>query len=403
MTPAPPPPGPDHRRTGGTGGAGSEPRRALVVGTGRDRGALAGARALERAGWVVGVGTPDGPGMLGATRAAAARHAVPRPRGDADGFIDGVRRAVAEGAYDIVFGAGDDWMAAVSAYRRHIPAEVAHPGPDVVAAALDKVGLAARAARAGLAAPQTLPATDEALASWTGPVVVKCRAHWAPGQTRPHRIEAKLFPDARAAAAQVHRIRAAGADPVLQQPVHGSLGALIGVQRDGRLHGRVQQATSRLWPTPHGVSARARTVPVDEALAARAEALLRELGWWGLVELQFLTGEDGVPQLIDLNGRFFGSMALAEAARPGLADAWARLALGCPVPELPDARTGVRYAWLGGDLRRAAAERRGGLAADVADTLRWGRGAQHSVWDPRDPGPAWHLATWRLTGAARSR
>jgi hypothetical protein len=200
----------------------------------------------------------------------------------------------------------------------------------------------------------------------------------------------------------VRRIREAGAEPVLQVPVRGTLGALIGVHHDGRLRGRVQQTTSRLWPTPNGVSARAQTVPVDEELAARAEVLLRDLGWWGLVELQFLTGDDGVPQLIDLNGRFFGSMALAEAARPGLADAWGRLVLGAPVPELPDARPGVRYAWLAGDLRRASVERRGGLAADVADTLRWGRGAQHSVWDLRDPGPTWHLATWRLRNGARS-
>jgi predicted ATP-grasp superfamily ATP-dependent carboligase len=391
----------DHRRREPERAA-QAPRRALVVGTGRDRGALAAARALERAGWHVGVGTPDGPGMLGATRAAAARHEVPRPRGDGARFIDGVRRAVAEGSYDVVFGAGDDWMAAVSAYRQHLPAAVAHPGPDVVAEALDKVGLADRAARAGLAAPRTLAATDETLAAWDGPVVVKCRAHWAPGQTRPHRIEAKLFPDAPAAAGQVRRIREAGAEPVLQVPVRGTLGALIGVHHDGRLRGRVQQTTSRLWPTPNGVSARAQTVPVDEELAARAEVLLRDLGWWGLVELQFLTGDDGVPQLIDLNGRFFGSMALAEAARPGLADAWGRLVLGAPVPELPDARPGVRYAWLAGDLRRASVERRGGLAADVADTLRWGRGAQHSVWDLRDPGPTWHLATWRLRNGARS-
>ncbi|MFI7579174.1 ATP-grasp domain-containing protein [Kocuria kalidii] len=379
------------------------PRRALIVGTGRDRGALAAARSLGRAGWTVGVGTPDGPGMLGATRAAAVRHEVPRPRGDGAAFIDGVRRAVTEKSYDVVFGAGDDWMAAVSAYRRHIPAAVAHPGPEVVAAALDKIGLADRAVRAGLAAPRTLAATDEALAAWDGPVVVKCRAHWAPGQTRPHRIEAKLFPDARAAAGQVRRILGAGAEPVLQAPVRGTLGALIGVYHDGRLRGRVQQTTSRLWPTPNGVSARAQTVPVDEALADRAEALLRELGWWGLVELQFLTGDDGVPQLIDLNGRFFGSMALAEAARPGLADAWGRLVLGGPVPRLPDARPGVRYAWLAGDMRRAAVERRGGLAADVVDTLRWGRGAQHSVWDLRDLGPTWHLATWRVRNGAESR
>lgn len=73
------------------------------------------------------------------------------------------------------------------------------------------------------------------------------------------------------------------------------------------------------------------------------------------------------------------------------------------MPSLPDAGPGVRYAWTAGDLRRAWVERRGGLLADVADTLRWGRGTRHSMWDVRDPGPKWHLATWRLTHLARRR
>lgn len=373
-----------------------ERRRALIVSTGRDRGALAAARALQQAGWTVGVGTPDDGGMLGSSRACAATHSVPRPRHDGAAFVDGVRRAVTAGSYQVVFGGGDDWMAALSAYRNDIPARVAHPQVDVVEAALDKVNLAEGARAVGLAAPHTEPATERALAEWRGPVVVKCRVHWARGQTRPHRIEAKLFPDADSARWQVEHIRRAGAEPVLQTPVRGSLGALIGVFREGRLDGRVQQNASRLWPTPNGASARAETVPVDDELVGKAEALLRHLGWWGLVELQFLTGPDGVAHLIDLNGRFFGSMALANAARPGLIDAWGRLVLGETVADLPDARPGIRYAWTAGDLRRAGVERRRGLAADVVDTLRWARGAHHSVWDLRDLGPTWNLAAGRL-------
>ncbi|MDD9205131.1 hypothetical protein PU560_01460, partial [Georgenia sp. 10Sc9-8] len=46
--------------------------------------------------------------------------------------------------------------------------------------------------------------------------------------------------------------------------------------------------------------------------------------------------------------------------------------------------------------------RRGGLLADVADTLRWSRGARHSVWDRRDLGPTWHLATGRLRRPGRT-
>ncbi|MBG6179569.1 hypothetical protein [Arthrobacter sp. CAN_A1] len=371
--------------------------RALVISTSRDRGALAGVRSLHQSGWLVGVGTPDDDGgMLGASVSCSSRHVIPRPRQDGTAFIEGVRRAVALGSYDVVFGGGDDWMAALATYRQDIPTRVAHPPATVVDAALNKVDLSARAQHLGLTAPRTLPATEQAIAEWQGPVVVKCLSHWAHGQTRPHRIEAKLFPDVVSAGPQIDRVRKAGAEPILQERVKGHLGALIGVFHDGRLDGRVQQVTSRLWPTPNGVSTRAETVPVDEELAARAEALLRDLGWWGLVELQFLIDNDGVHHLIDLNGRFFGSMALTNASRPGLTDLWGRLVLGKSVERLPDAIPGMRYAWTAGDLRRASVERRGGRIADVVDTLRWAGQSRHSVWDVKDLGPTLHLASARL-------
>lgn len=375
-------------------------RRALIVSTGRDRGALAAARALHESGWVVGVGTPDGSGMVAASRAVTARHRVPKPRGDGRSFVAAVTAAAGAERYDLVFGGGDDYMAALSAYRTELPLPVAHPPFEAVRQGLDKLALTRHAVAAGLAAPRTVPATDQVLAEWIGPVVVKCRTHWEHGQLRPHRIDARSYPDAGdAARARVELIRASGAVAVLQQPVSGRLGALVGVMVDGRLRHRVQQVSSRLWPTPNGMSARAETVPVDDTLAARAEAMLRSIGWTGLVELQFLTDADGVAHLIDLNGRFYGSLALAVAARPGILDAWGRSVLGERVADLGDGAPGVRYAWLAGDLRRAGVERLGGLATDLASTAWWGLRARHSVWQLRDPGPTARLLRERLGGA----
>ncbi len=372
-------------------------RRALIVSTSRDRGALAAARALARAGWIVGVGTPDGGGVLGSSRYCARSHEIPRPRHDGTGFVEGVTRAVAREHYQVAFGGNDDWMAALSAYREHLPVRIALPAYAVVRTILDKVDLAEPAREAGLAYPDTTPATASALAYWHGPVVVKCRTHWHPGQTRPHRIDARQFPSSAAAQPQIDLITRAGGQPVLQRPVQGDLGALIGFMHEGRLHARVQQETQRLWPTPHGMSARAQTVRVDEPLARRAENLLNRVGWHGLVELQFLTDAAGKDHLIDVNGRFYGSLALAERARPGLIDAWARAALGEPVWRLGDGRPGVRYSWWAGDLRRALIERRGGLIGDVGDTVISGLGARHSVWDRLDPAPTWQLIRERLT------
>ncbi len=137
-------------------------------------------------------------------------------------------------------------------------------------------------------------------------------------------------------------------------------------------------------------------MPVDEVLAAGAHRRLADLGWSGLVQLQFLRDAAGVAHLIDLNGRFFGSMALALRAGANLPDLWARQTLGESVPAPADARTGVRFVWAAGDLRRAHVERREGLVADVASVLRWLPGSVTSVWDPRDPDPTLSLIRDRL-------
>ncbi len=341
--------------------------------------------------------------MVTASRWCAARHVVPRPRGDGAAFVDGVRAAIADGGYSLVFGGADDWVAALATYRESIPAVVAHPPAETVATALDKYELTRRAAKAGFSVPETELASPDVLAAWRGPIVVKCRSHWHPGQQRLHRIDTRRYPDAQAAADRLRLLCEAGFEPMLQRPVDGELGALIGLFHDGRLLGRVQQRTFALWPTPSGVSTRAQTVPVDEVLAERAVTLLDDLGWSGLVELQFLTDADGAVHLIDLDGRFYGSMALACAAGPNLPDAWARQALGLPLGALADGRPGVRFLWAPGDLRRSFVERRGGLAADVAGMLRWGRGAATSVWDRGDARPVLHLAASRLRPATYSR
>jgi len=378
----------------------TSPLRALVVSSSRTRGVLAAARALGGSGWTVGIGTPDDGGMVAASRWCSRHHHVPRPRGDCREFIDGVRAAIRDGGYEVVFGGGDDWAAALGMYADELDAHVAHPAADVMMRALDKEELVARAKANGLATPHTVHADDAAMAYWTGPVFVKCRTHWFPGQEHRERIEARAFPDIDAASAQVRQLRDAGFDVVLQAPIAGRLSALIGLFDGTRLRGRVQQTTFGSWPTPAGPSARAETEPVDEYLVEGVEAMLADIGWQGLVEVQFVTPAGGLPHVIDLNGRFYGSMALAIGAGVNLPDAWGRQVLGLPLPDLPDGEPGVRYVWGAGDLRRAVTERRGGLARDVASSVGWLLGPSvTSVFDVRDPAPTMHLVTARLRRA----
>jgi predicted ATP-grasp superfamily ATP-dependent carboligase len=134
---------------------------------------------------------------------------------------------------------------------------------------------------------------------------------------------------------------------------------------------------------------------------ARSEALLREIGWEGpaMVEYRYDAATGGAV-LMEINGRFWGSLPLAAAAGApfGLATYHA-LGLGRPLPPLPPYRVGLRARMMVPETRRLLrvlfAQRR------IADrSLRFSRGRElaaylsgfadrtrHYVWSWRDPGP----------------
>ncbi|MEA2476228.1 MAG: hypothetical protein QOC87_427 [Actinomycetota bacterium] len=362
--------------------------RALIVEDGYSRGALAAARALGSAGWAVGIGSRRR-GLASSSRFTTYNHSIPLPYEDPDRFIEKINRAAVAVGYDVVFGAGDAEILALSKARNELKVKVPYPDHEVVERALDKLELARAAERAGLSTPRTLEPKDIG-AGLEPPILVKARLHSPPGTVGGQgRIEASVATTLADARRRIARIEELGAAPLVQDLVRGHLMAVVVLRDiDGKIVSCVQQEAELIWPEAAGISVRARTVPVDEDLRDGVSALLEDLSWYGLAELQFVADDDGTAWLIDLNGRFYGSLALAVGAGPDLPTKWATLATGAPHVGIAEATSGVRYQWLEGDLRRAFEERRGGLARDVVDCLRYARGAKHSIWSSDDRWPA---------------
>jgi predicted ATP-grasp superfamily ATP-dependent carboligase len=366
--------------------------RALIVHPTQARATIAASRALAKAGWTVGTGSPER-NFISASRASRYWHHVPAALEDVDAFLEATRAAVVKGGYELVFGGHDAEALALSAHRDELGAEVAHPPHERMVRAFDKLHLGSAARAAGLATPRTVSGDDPEV-----DLVVKPRIYES---SKP---EVQIFSDPVAAARRVAELTEAGVEHVVQERVRGQLMALVVVaDRDSNVVARVQQRACRIWPPEAGTSARAETVPTDEELAERVSRLLRALGWSGLVQLQFLAPEGGAPVLIDFNGRFYGSLALGVAAGVNLPAIWAAVATGGPLPPNREAASGVRYQWLEGDLRRAYAERRGGLARDVAGSLRYAFGAAHNTSSVADPLPTLRLAASNLTASTRFR
>jgi predicted ATP-grasp superfamily ATP-dependent carboligase len=387
-----------HGRHGGL------PVRALIVEQGWSRGALAAVRALAQAGWTVGVAAPDTRGLARWSRQRARAHLVRPLQPSVDAFIDSVTDAVRSGGYDVVFGAGEAELLALSGRRDALGAVFPHSAHEAVLRAVDKAELVRAAEAVGIAVPEEVEA--EALPDESTPVVVKARLHARPDLPgAPPRIDSTVVVGRTAVVRRVAEIRALGGDPQVQAFATGALTAYAAVRGPQGVVADSWQRAARIWPPGAGASCRAVTIEADADLTARAEALLEHLDWFGLAELQFLVGEDGVPRLIDLNGRFYGSLSLAVAAGANLPAAWADLALGrAPTSGRVRARPGVHYHWGTADLRRAVRERRGGLLPDLASTAAYAMRARHSVLDPADPGPAVaRLLGSRTTVSARTQ
>jgi predicted ATP-grasp superfamily ATP-dependent carboligase len=362
--------------------------RALIVDEGGTWSTLGAVRSLARAGWTVAIGSPGGRGLSASSRHVSSRHDVPPLSCGLDSFSAAVCKAVAESRADVVFGGGDAEVYALCIARDQIPAIVPYPPEPVVLRAFDKLELCISAGAHGLAAPWTAAAGDEV--DIDGPLWVKSRWHWDPRSgNRPTRLEASIETGRAAINARVKELRNHGAEPVLQEPVNGEQLSLVVLRaRDGRTLGTVFQQVDRRWPTPTGWTVRAHTIPVDAELARGVESLLDELGWSGLVELEFIRPPDGIPRLVDFNGRYYGSMALAIGAGVDFPALWAADATGQAVEPSPPARVPARFQRLAGDLRRAVNDRHGGLWRDVAQTIAYSPRAFHSTLSASDPRPA---------------
>ena len=375
--------------------------RALIMDQGLDRGSLAAVRALRDDGWTVGVGSPIR-GLAGSSRAVSRWHEVPTAECGVREYLEAVRTAVDEGGYDVVFTSDDIGVIALSRHRDGLGAVVPYACHDTVVRSLDKLGMTCAARAVGLEVPGTSRATDDVLERLDAPAIVKPRLHSVLRPGAPGRLETVLARSPEEARRAVAKIREAGVEAILQEVIQGDLMSFQAVvDRDGRMLAPVQQRSPRTWPPDSGSAARSHTVAIDPVLAARVEAFFQRLGWFGLAQLQFIAPHDGgEPRLIDLNGRYYSSLALAVASGPNLPGIWARLATGRPVGPIPPSEPGHSYQWFSRDLR--ASWRAEGLRG-AAGTMRISAASVHSVWRHDDPWPSFQHYSNQLAASGGRR
>ncbi len=103
-------------------------------------------------------------------------------------------------------------------------------------------------------------------------------------------------------------------------------------------------------PPAGGVSVLSKSVEIDPELLSMTKKLLDAVQWHGVAMVEFRIDLEGLPWLMEVNTRFWGSLQLAVDSGVDFPHLLCQTALGETAEKVKSYRTGQRLRWLLGDL-----------------------------------------------------
>jgi predicted ATP-grasp superfamily ATP-dependent carboligase len=345
-----------------TSGSGRHPehrdeRPAVLVSDGGERSALAVVRSLGKAGYAVHV-CGRRPGVLAAvskwTRGVLV---APDPLRSPAEFVDAVSAYVLRAGIQLVIPVTDAAMLALLAGRDRIaPARVPAGEVNAFVELADKAGLRERATRLGIAFPPQLEMAWDDRNQPIGdrvrlPVVIKPAR--SVGESETGRAKFGVRHAATMDELQdITRALPRAAYPLLiQQRIVGPGVGIFLLVWDGRLVASFAHRRIREKPPSGGVSVYAESLPATQELIDQSYQLLRDIGWCGVAMVEYkLDHASGTPYLMEINGRFWGSLQLAIDAGVDFPRLLVECALGRQPGSPPRYDAGVRGRWWWGEV-----------------------------------------------------
>lgn len=352
--------------------------------------------------------------LAGVSRFAAHQSVVPNPLSEPAAYADAIVILVRQLAVDVLFPMSEESMLAL------LPATPRMPGVTVPFASLDsfrrasdKAGVMTLAASLDIAVPQqrTLGSVGELRGLDTTalgfPVVLKPARSVAGDGAYRVKLGVTYADDAGSLERQVRALPAAAFPLLVQQRIEGPGTGVFVLVWEGKLIAAFSHRRVREKPPSGGVSVCAESIAMDDDTLTKARALLAALNWSGPAMIEFKQDRvSGRRYLMEINGRFWGSLQLAIDAGVDFPALLVAAALGAsPVPVL-QYHVGVRTRWWWGEVDHLIARFRGGThapalesrAAAVRSFLRPGRATRNEVLRADDPRPFLHETVEWLHG-----
>jgi predicted ATP-grasp superfamily ATP-dependent carboligase len=387
----------------------------ILLTDGHQRSALAVTRSIGRAGMEVWVGESEEKNLSASSKYCRKAIVYPSPYEDEEGFLETIKNLVGKEKLDMVIPISDITSAILSENKKELErfTTVATADPEIYWAASDKNNLHRLAEELGVPTPalyyiEKPQQISDFLGKISFPCVLKparsrlrLSGRWIPTSVKRIKSKDDLIKFLQEDSGKTGPF-------MIQKEIHGEGQGVFALCDRGEPKAWFAHRRLREKPPWGGVSTLRESVALDPQLKEYAERLLRRLRWHGVAMVEFKreTGT-GVPYLMEINGRFWGSLQLAIDAGIDFPLLLVQLYKGDTVRPQSDYRVGIRSRWFLGDVDHLLGRlsRRGrstpdapSIGALLMDFMKFNRkDTYYEVESWSDPGPSLYEITRYLS------
>jgi predicted ATP-grasp superfamily ATP-dependent carboligase len=334
----------------------------VLVTDGAQRSSLAAVRSLGRAGYTVFVGSGSQKDLAAISRWNSEFVRLPDPLLEPDEYVSAIAAACDAQAIDVLLPMTDASAALILEHRSRFGNVRIPMGSFAAFTEMSNKESAARAAaELGIAVPkqQIARSRDEALRLMNSvrfPAVLK--PAFSVAGTREARTKHPVVhaADATAYTSAVNRLAPSAYPLLIQERIIGPGVGVFLLIWGGKVVASFAHRRIREKPPAGGVSVLAESISIDTRMLELSRDLVRRFGWEGVAMVEYKIRTDTQePVLMEINGRFWGTLQLAIDAGVDFPRLLVSLSLGQSPPPVNEWKVGVRSRWFWGDIDHAIA------------------------------------------------
>jgi predicted ATP-grasp superfamily ATP-dependent carboligase len=380
---------------------------AVLITDGEQRAALATVRSLGAAGHRVEVCSTRGRSLAGASCYARNDHRVPAPLTRPADFVLEVERLLREREIDVLLPISEPSLLAVLPRSDHLRnVQIPFPPVEVFRTICDKERVLEAAKIFGIATPHQAvitrpgPVSAQELERLTYPVVVKPSRSVGENGAGRTKLSVRHAADGIQLRSILGMLPEAAYPILLQERIVGPGVGVFLLLREGEVVARFAHRRIREKPPSGGVSVYRESIKPPPDLVEQSHALLRHFEWWGVAMVEYkLDAHSGIPYLMEVNGRFWGSLQLAIDAGVDFPNLLLRASSGEDLTPVTQYITGIRSRWEWGEVDHLLARLRRstdalalppdapGRGTSLLNFIRWRACDRSEVFRRADPIP----------------